>query len=604
MSGNINFDDIENQIEEMDIKQLEELYSFLTDYDETPVDIDTFIDDPEFLGGYFQNGYYDSWREELHRIYPSPYYSPHWLVALRGAIGLGKSTFACTGIAYDTHRLLCLANPQTANGLVPSTKILFAVFNMTLGLASEIWDVLSQMFTESPYFSRLISSQGTGRRRKEDTLFPKRTDFFVGSRIGHSLGKAVYEAVLDEANFQVLKDQTISNFNSLIRRMQSRFMQLGGGVPGKIWIVSSETEKASPLNNIIDMYGNQDGVHVVKKSLWDVKPERYSGEKFRVFIGTDLKEPRIIEENETVPEDDEVSVREIPVEHKKDFEADINASLRDLAGESTRANYTLFKLIERLGKAQNFIKIFPDELQIDFDDDNDHIINYCLMEEYFKNPVSGNSPKCVHIDIGLTGDRLGIASSYVRQFVEREYRDPTTFEVVKDLQPLIVTEFAFGIKAKAGQQIPLYKVRMFLLKLAKMGYNIDYITCDGFQSADMIQLMTKAGFNSELLSVDKTSIPYLGMRDYVYHGLHVLPSGNKILYNELKHLEVSPDGKKVDHPKQFPDKTKGSKDIADAVCGSSQKVRNNADKYRLYFITTSKEENVKDELKEMFWGEQ
>ena len=46
----------------------------------------------------------------------------------------------------------------------------------------------------------------------------------------------------------------------------------------------------------------------------------------------------------------------------------------------------------------------------------------------------------------------------------------------------------------------------------------------------------------------------------MYEGLVSLPKGN-LLWRELTDLELSPDGKKVDHSPS------GSKDISDAVCG-------------------------------------
>ena len=119
--------DISNIIEDLSSIELAELYAGFVDYEEEPVDIERFLDDPRYLGGYFQGTLYEYWRQELRRIFPSPHYSTSWLVALRGSIGTGKTTTACAGLAYDTYRLLCLAKPQSYYGLIESTKIIFSI---------------------------------------------------------------------------------------------------------------------------------------------------------------------------------------------------------------------------------------------------------------------------------------------------------------------------------------------------------------------------------------------------------------------------------------------------------------------------------------------
>ncbi|MFQ5482754.1 MAG: hypothetical protein ACE5ER_08340 [Nitrospinaceae bacterium] len=90
------------------------------------------------------------------------------------------------GIAYDLHRLLCLYNPQRNVGLTQATKILFAIFNVTTSLSSDVWDTLQHMFANSPYFrAKLGNIDIFGQKKLNQTWFPKRIDFFTGSRLGH-----------------------------------------------------------------------------------------------------------------------------------------------------------------------------------------------------------------------------------------------------------------------------------------------------------------------------------------------------------------------------------------------------------------------------------
>jgi hypothetical protein len=242
------------QLNSLDLLDLEELYEAVTEFDDIPVNISSFLDGPKFLGSFFDGGLYPPWRKALQEIYPSTHYSPYWLIAFKGSIGTGKTTAACAGMLYDLHKLLCHKKPQKVLGGIPSDKIDFAIFNVTLTATDIVWDRISQMFSSSDYFIKLM--EVSKRRRKDETLFPKRIDFFSGSRVGHSLGRSVFSVLIDEANFEVVTGQIRKTFYSLLRRMESRYMEVGGGFPGKIWVVSSEADKSSVLNNLIEEYKN------------------------------------------------------------------------------------------------------------------------------------------------------------------------------------------------------------------------------------------------------------------------------------------------------------------------------------------------------------
>lgn len=514
---------------------------------------------------------------------------------------------AAIGICYDLYRLLCMISPQKSYGLVETTKIVFAIFNVTLSLSTDVvWDRLSQMFIASPFFSKFFGDLQT-KRRKGETIFPNRIDFSMGSRIGHSLGSAVFSAIMDEANFEIVGGQVYETFNSLIRRMESRFMTPGGGIPGKLWVVSSETDKFSVLNNIVEAYKNKKGVYIVKEPIWNVIKEKnglplYSGKKFWVYVGSDSRPAEILKDDDPILELEPENCIEVPIEHFDSFEADVNAALRDLAGHATTSTYKLFRSKEKLNKALCISKLFRDIIRIDFDDEQDQISNYLLMPNYFQNPLHPNIPRYVHIDIGLTGDRLGISAAYTSSFNDRTTKDISTHQEVVENIPTIATEWAVAIEPTPGKQIPLYKVRIFLQWLAKQRYVIDKVTCDGFASEEMLQLLEKMGFNAELFSVDRTTTPYLTFRSQVYEGRCLLPM-NDLLKKECEELEVSIDGKKIDHPAKNKDNTKGSKDLSDSVCGSCYAAEANAHKTRLLHKAAQENElsRYTDNLKGVFW---
>jgi hypothetical protein len=172
--------------------------------------------------------------------------------------------------------------------------------------------------------------------------------------------------------------------------------------------------------------------------------------------------------------------------------------------------------------------------------------------------------------------------------------DPKTFEYVEELVPKTVTEWAVGIEHKPGQQIPLFKVRAFLFWLTKKHYPISLISLDGYQSADIMQVMKKNGYTTELVSVDRDAVPYMNLREAVYRGLHKFPM-NDVLKTEMNELEVIDAGKKVDHP------IKGSKDLADACAGSHFTMNRDAHNYKL-IVEEWEKPTMTDRLKETLWG--
>jgi hypothetical protein len=314
-----------------------------------------------------------------------------------------------------------------------------------------------------------------------------------------------------------------------------------------------------------------------------------------VFVGTDLIPPRIVDDTdieiEQIYSDD---IIEVPEEHRVDFDVDVHLALQDLAGVATGASYKLFKLKDRLNKAFVVAPIFPDTIQLDFDEVSDPISYHLLSPKYFDNPIHPDKPRAIHIDIGLSGDRLGIAATILTGFENVQIRDPKTLESVTEMVPKTMTEWAVGIEPKGGHQIPIDKVKMFLLWLQNKGYNIYMVTCDGYQSAYFLQVMEAHGFKTDIVSVDRTSLPYMTLRNRIYRGMHSLPK-SELLKKEMNALEVIDKGEKVDHP------IKGSKDVADAICGSHFVMNRDAHKLKL-LVYDAPEMTASEKLAESLWG--
>ena len=117
-------------LQEMSEKGNSEIYEELkyADYEEIPVDIETFLHDKKYLGNalYDPEGrftLYPYWEKKLKEIFPTPTTTRYNTIIFTGAIGLGKSTIAVICLLYLLYRLLCLKDPYLHYGLQPIDKI-------------------------------------------------------------------------------------------------------------------------------------------------------------------------------------------------------------------------------------------------------------------------------------------------------------------------------------------------------------------------------------------------------------------------------------------------------------------------------------------------
>jgi hypothetical protein len=109
----------------------------------------------------------------------------------------------------------------------------------------------------------------------------------------------------------------------------------------------------------------------------------------------------------------------------------------------------------------------------------------------------------------------------------------------------------------ADKSVDFTEVKDYILSLRTKGFNIKVCTFDRWNSHDMMQQLKQYGINTELLSVAKKHYDDMAMvvAEDRLTGPHI-----PLLIDELLQLKIMRD--KVDHPR------KGSKDLADAVCGS------------------------------------
>lgn len=196
------FDSLSEPEQQTMIKILQELQEtgssetyeavWLQDYEEIPVDIDTFLESDEYLGKATRQGtqIYPFWRQQLRDLF-SGGDMEFEEVAFTGAIGIGKTQIAVYAICYLMYRLLCLKNPQKYFGFGDTDDIAIFFFNATVALAYGVgYSRLHACLMESPWFLR--HGHVAGSSNNPYFVPDKRVVIRAGSKGSHGLGQQIY----------------------------------------------------------------------------------------------------------------------------------------------------------------------------------------------------------------------------------------------------------------------------------------------------------------------------------------------------------------------------------------------------------------------------
>jgi len=550
---------------EEDLKKIYALYARETGYIETPPSIMDFINNDYYIGDATNGGttIYPYWKEILRDIYPTPFFEHNKYKALvySGSTGIGKSTIASIVFLYDLARILCLDNPQDMFNLPNSTKIVFMLTNSTLENAESInLDPIMAIIRTSPFFISKFNKQS------KTNMFINNIDIGLCSRKRQLVGKNVLAAISDEINQTVIKGGSNELVIEMYNRINSRFLLKGSKWPGHYNLISSATEESSLIQSIMDNAesNNKNDVKIIGAPRYVVKEHLgiYSGEIFEVFIGDFQSDPFIIK---TAADKlraitlDESKIVEVPIEHKDEFD-DIWSGIRDVIGMPISSTRTFIPQKDKINNALQLTPFCKDELVISGDDD------IKLIDMFNKDIIDSFKPgsqKVIGIDVGLTNDRLGLGMSHIHSLTSKDKKSENGTETINE--NIYWIDFAVGIKAPKGQQVPLWKIREFIIDLRKMGVNIAMVVSDTFQSYDMAQQLKKQGFNTKIHSVDRKKDAYHFLRNLIIEERIKMPH-NAILFKELTYLQENE--KKIDHPDYNPDGTIGSKDICDAICSA------------------------------------
>ena len=308
---------------------------------------------------------------------------------------------------------------------------------------------------------------------------------------------------------------------------------------------------------------------LIKKNIssWDANPANDSDDKFTVFVGNEFKEPKIYEENESPSFEDIDYLIYPPISYYDNFKMDILGSIMNYGGVTTIADAGVFKSPSLVNESMVLTNPFNSNvIQLPFSKGDKHLMDFMDMS-YFNDIRHPECNRFIHIDVAFssnTVDRYGIAAGYCTLVDTNIYQNInesniSLSEYFSKAEKMYYVDWALGIEPCPQQEIPLSKVRDFILYLIKnLNYPVACISADTFQSKQTLQDFEQEGYNTDSISLDRTRDPYLFLKQLIHNKQILLPK-----FNELKKelLQLRDNGKKIDHP------INGSKDIGDAVAG-------------------------------------
>lgn len=515
-----------------------------------PVDFRTFVDSPKMM-----NKLDVLWPKVMEagmEINSGKYVE----CVLTGGIGVAKSTLAIYTQAYQTYILSCMANPHEVFDLDPSSEILIVFQSVNKNVATDVdYRRLRDMIGGSPYFNTYFPFQ---KDRESEMRFPNRIG--IKPVAGHdqgAIGQNVIGGILDEINFMAVVenskqsstggtyDQATQNYNSIASRRQSRFMQLGN-LPGMLCLVSSRNYPGQFTDKKEAEAKTNPRIYVYDKRVWDLRPERFCGDMFRVFRGDETRKPRLLQEGEVVPAADKALVLDIPVEYLPQFEADILNALREVAGVSTMSMSPFMMDTEAIAAAFNKCPSVVSRNDCDF--------THTKVQVFPKRFVDLQWPRMVHIDPSKTRDSTGLAIGYVPGFVSVDRGD------VLEVMPVIRYDLILEVRPPKGGEIQYSNIRRLLYALRELGLPLKWVTSDTFQSTDNLQILRQQNFITGEFSMDTSTAGHDVLKQAIYDRRVIAPSNFKA-QTELSRLEINIKDQSIDHP------PKGSKDLADAMAG-------------------------------------
>jgi hypothetical protein len=559
-------------------------------YHTTPVSMEQFIEDPYYLGESCST-IYPVVKKDLIDLFRRPYRE----ILFTGSLGYGKTYSSSIALCRIIYELSCMISPQRTFGLSIGSEIVIPLISKNLTLAREIIKTaVDTKIKESPYFMTLF----TPKFATDYTLFPNNIRMIIGSYGSDRVtGGNVFSSILDETNFPPRrKAQQISQgfgqklraehfdivekvYQSLVRRIKSRFQRAGGGFPGMVILASSAATVESFTERKIRKSAEDPDVFCRDHTAWTAKPKsEFCGEVFWVLCSTSSMNSRILADDEVELVSDEyldandAFLMDIPVEYKEDFESNMEEALRDIAGFSTQAISLFVQRQSAVYECVDEARRHPfssleytsgSRGQWDWDTlciQTERKLPGGFVETAWKPRRNPEAFRWCHIDVGISGDSCGLTIAHIERWVDVVRRDSDNKKHI-DAAPYYVVDAMLRINPPPGEQIYLPDLRTMVYQFMEHGYKFIGFSSDTFQYVEMHQQIKRRGITPHIISTDTSTAPYDELKSAFYENRIEIYDYEPFAY-EFLHLEYDRIAGKIDHPQA------GSKDQSDSVAGA------------------------------------
>ena len=522
------------------------------EFEERPVDLQTFVTDPNYLALPPLSELQYTLIEKSSQIYKESTLiklfgeedgklrfkqTCNEVIAQLGK-GSGKDYTATISVAYQVYLLLCLKDPATYYGKPPGDTI--DILNIAIN-AQQANNVFFKGFKTrielSPWFA------GKYEPKASEIKFDKNVNVYSG----HSQREAwegynVITVILDEISGFAMENTTGHDqaktadaiYDMYRASVMSRFPDYG-----KVILLSFPRFKNDPIQKFYESVIGEKETIIRTKTLKmdDDLPDGTDGNEITI----DWEEDHIISYLYPKTYALKRPTWEVnPTKKIEDFKVDFYKNSLDALGRFAcmppEMVDAFFKSREKVEKAFNNTALAVD--------------SFGRLEEWFK--PKEDTRYFIHVDLAQKHDHCAVSLAHVERWVNvrvtNEYSQPA---------PIVSVDAVRYWTPTPDKSVDFTEVRDYILALKTRGFNIGVCTFDRWNSHDMMQQLKQYGINTEILSVAKKHYDDMAMvvLEERLNGPYI-----PLLIDELLQLKIMRD--KVDHPR------KGSKDLADAVCGS------------------------------------
>jgi len=522
------------------------------EFDERPVDLREFVTSPDYLGLPPLSELQYTLIEKSSTIYKESTLiklfgeeegkrkfkqTCNEVIAQLGK-GSGKDYSSTIATAYIVYLLLCLKDPASYYGKPPGDSI--DILNIAIN-AQQANNVFFKGFKtrvdRSPWFTGKYESKASEMK----------FDKSITVHSGHSEREAwegynVIVVILDEISGFATENttghdqaKTADAIYSMYRAsVMSRFPDFG-----KVILLSFPRFKNDPIQKFYESVIAEKETIVRSKTLKmdEELPDGTDGNEVIVEWEEDHIKSYLYPKTYALKRPTwEINPTKKIEDFKVDFYRDMQDALGRFACMPSDAVDAFFKSREKIEKAFNNLSLAVDQ--------------FGRFEPWFAPDL--DKEYFIHVDLAQKHDHCAVSMSHINKWVNVKVTD-----TYSQPAPIVEVDAVRYWTPTPDKSVDFTEVKDYILSLRTLGFKIRLCTFDRWNSHDMMQQLKQYGINTEILSVAKKHYDDMAMvvLEERLKGPHI-----SLLIDELLQLRIMRD--KVDHPR------KGSKDLADAVCGS------------------------------------